>query len=578
MHDQDVPTSRKIAPQPYACVGGACELPRPGGVSRRALLQGTALGAAALALTRFGDASAQDDQALIPRLNGGGMGGGSNPQANFNPNSPNRLTGTLDLLFESLYVYDTYSCTEVPWLATAYEWQDPQTLTFTLRDGVTWNDGEPFTADDVVFTYTTLKEYPALDLNGAVGTLDTVTADGSTVTFTFTEPSIPVFKVLSYDTRIIPKHIWEAQDDPVTFVNAENPVGTGPFVLGSFNSESLVWTRNESYWQADKIRIQEIGYSKPAEGQADQLRLANGEYDFNAMFIPNVEQTYVSRDPDHNKYWYASGGVIALAFNLTKAPFNDLNFRKAVAHAINRDDIAQKAQLGYVNIASQTGLVVPGQEGWLNPDIPDQGFIPYDPDQALQILTDAGYTKDGDTLKDPDGNEISFTFKIEGGWTDWIQAGNIIQNNLRDIGINVDVQTPAYEVLLDQKKRGDFDMIFLVHGGDCSMYRNFFDPFASAQSAEIGEAAVSNFERWQDDTTDSLLQQFRSAQDEDEQKDIVYQLQQIVYDNFPTIGLWYGAKWFQYRTANAEGWPSADDPYCSSSDWPIILTHLIPPS
>jgi len=568
-----------VPPQAYACTGGSCEV-APRGLSRRALVQGTALGAAALVFGQVAGrgASAQDNGGMIPRLNGGGMGGGNNPQANFSPYNPNQLTGTGNLLFEGLYAYDTYACKEVPWLATAYEWKDAQTLTFTLRDGVTWNDGKPFTVDDVVFTFDMLKKNPALDTAGATGTLDTVEGEGNTVTFTFTEPAVPVFKVLAYDTKVVPKHIWEGQSDPVTFVNAENPVGTGPFVLSSFNSESLVWKRNESYWQADKIKIQEIGYSKPSEGQADQLRLANGEYDFNAMFIPNVEQTFVKRDPDHNHYWYPSGGAISLSFNLTKAPFNDVNFRKAVAYGINRDEIAQKAQLGYVNTASQTGLVIPGQDGWLNPDIPDQGKIPYDKDQAAKILSDAGYTKDGDTLKTPDGNEVKFVFKVEGGWTDWVSASKIVQNNLKDLGMNVEVQTPSPDILSDQKKKGDFDLVFQVHGGDCSMYRNFFDPLSSTRSAPIGEMAQSNFERWEDEKTDELLKQFASAQTEDEQKKIASQLQTIFYENFPTIPLWYGAIWFQYRTQNAVGWPNQDDPYCKPGDWPLILTHLQPPS
>lgn len=573
-----------IAPQAYACKGGSCDISAHGevhgnGLSRRTLLRGVAVTAAGIALAGFqGNTFAQDTSGMIQRLNGGGMGGGSNPQANFNPYSPNALTGTDNLVFEGLYAYDTYSCKEVPWLATGYEWKDPQTLVFTLRDGVTWNDGKPFTADDVVYSFSTLKANPALDLAGAVVTLDKVTGQGNSVTFTFTQPSIPVFKVLAYDTKVVPKHVWEGQKDPVSFVNADNPVGTGPFTLKSFNSESLVWGRNANYWQADKIKLEELAYSKPSTGQADQLKLANGDYDFNAMFIPNIEQTYVSKDKDHNKYWFAPGGSIGLAFNLTKAPFNDVTFRKGIAYAINRDEIAKKAQLGYVTTASQTGLVLPRQEAWLNKDIPDQGNIPYDKDQAQKILSDAGYAKDGDKLKDKDGNEIKFVFKIEGGYTDWIQAGNIIQNNLKDIGINVEVQTPSPDILNDQKKKGDFDMIFIVHGGDCSMYRNYFDPFSSARSAAIGQTAQSNFERWEDPKTDDLLKQFASAQDDATQKKIVSQLQQIVFDNFPTIPLWYGAVWFEYRTEHADGWPNADNPYANSGDWPLILTHLVPPT
>ena len=515
---------------------------------------------------------------MIPRLNGGGMGGGTNPQANFNPFSPNKITGTLDLVHEKLYFINGYNCEEVPWLATAYEWQDPQTLVFTLRDGVTWNDGTPFSADDVVFTFDLLKEFPALDTTGATNGLDAVTADGATVTFAFARPSIPAFHQI-VGTYIVPKHVWEAVDDPVTFVNAENPVGTGPYTLKSFNSEEVVWTLRDDYWNGENIRVQEIGFSKPAEGQANMLRLANGEYDWDAMFIPNVEEVYVARDPEHNKYWFAQGSCISLYFNLTKAPFNDVAFRKAVAAAINRDEIAQKAQLGYVSVASQTGLKLPGQADWLNPDIPNEGYIAYDPEAARTILTDAGYTYDGETLLTPEGAPIEFSFKIPAGWTDWIQAGNIVQANLADIGITVNVETPDPAIVNDQDRpTGNFDLVFGVHGGSCSMYRNFYDHMASAASAPVGEPADSNFVRWEDEETDRLLDEFLSAQTEEEQKQIAYQLQQIMWEQLPTIPLWYGAIWFEYRTENAVGWPNEEDPYCASGDLPLILQRLRPPS
>jgi peptide/nickel transport system substrate-binding protein len=556
----------------YACSGNSCQ------VSRRSLLKGAAVLTGGLALAGLpGHVFAQDGGGMIPRLNGGGMGGGTNPQANFNAYSPNKISGTENLLFEKLFFINNYNCEEIPWLATEYEWQDPQTLVFTIRDGVTWNDGTAFSAEDVAFTFSLLQEFPALDVKGSTNGLDTATAEGSTVTFAFTGPSIPAFTTIA-DTFLVPKHVWESQADPVTFVNAEAPVGTGPYTLGSFNSEEVVWTLNPEYWQVENIKVQEIGFSKPAEGQANMLRLANGEYDWDAMFIPNVEDVYVSRDPDHNKYWFAQGSCISLYFNLTKEPFSDVAFRKAVASAVDRNEIAQKAQLGYVTTASQTGLKLPGQADWLNPEIPEEGNIAFDQDAARQTLTDAGYTYDGDRLLTPAGSPVEFTFKIPAGWSDWIQAGNIVQSNLQDIGMTVNVETPDPAILNDQdRKNGNFDLVLGVHGGTCSMYRNFYDHMGSAATAPVGELADSNFVRWEDEATDELLTQFLSAETEEDQKTIAHGLQQIMWDSLPTIPLWYGAIWFEYRTENAEGWPNEEDPYCASSDLPLILQNLVPP-
>lgn len=559
-----------------ACIGGSCA------IDRRSLLKGAAAATGGMMVGGIsGNAifaqTPEGDLTPIPRLNGGGMGGGSNPQANFNAYSPNKISGTENFLFEKLIFVNQYNCEEVPWLAESYEWIDPQTLTFTIREGVLWNDGTPFTAEDVAFTFELINEHAALDLRGATVNFESVVADGNTVTLTYSQPSVPIFHPV-VDTFIVPKHIWENFDDPVTEVNAENPVGTGPYTLANFNSEEVLWRKNEDYWQADQIVVQEIGFSKPAEGQADMLRLANGQYDWNAMYIPNVDDVYVSADPDHNHYWYPQGGLVALYFNLTKEPFSDVNFRRAVAMAINKDEIVQKAQLGYVTEASQSGLKVPGQLDWLSPDIPDDGVILYDPDGARALLEENGYSYDGDTLKDPEGNNVEFTFKVQAGWSDWVQAANIVASELGNVGMRVNVETPDPSILNDQDRpTGNFDLCFNVHGGGCSMYRNFADHMGSHVSAPVGERATSNFARWEDEETDALLSQFLSAQEEDEQISISHQLQNIMYEQFPTIPLWYGAHWFQYRTENAVGWPNEDDPYCGTGDLPLMLLRLRAP-
>jgi peptide/nickel transport system substrate-binding protein len=510
----------------------------------------------------------------ISVLNFGGMGGGSNPQPNYNPYSPNKLSGTENLVYEKLYIVNGYNCEQVPWLATAYEWVDPQTLTYTLRDGVTWSDGQPFTAADVVYSFELLKANEVLDIFGATAGLDTVTAEGNVVTFTFAGPSIPQWDRIS-STMIVPKHIWEAVADPVTHIN-DQPVGTGPYSLGSMNSEELTWNLRADYW-GEPIQVQQIRYTKPAEGQADMLRLANGEYDTNAKFIPNIEEVYVKQDPEHNKYWFAQGGLVSLYFNLTKEPFNDVNFRKAVSIAVDRDEIVQKAQLGYVTAASQTGLKLPGQVDWLNTDIPNQGYLGFDQEAAKKILTDAGYTYDGDTLLTPAGNKVEFTFKVQAGYSDWIQAADIVKKNLESLGMTVNTETPDPEIVSTDRKTGNYDLAFEVFGGSCNMYQNFNDPFGSARSAPIGEEALSNIERWEDPATDELLTQYLSADTDEKKLEIVKQLQTIVYEQVPVIPLWYGARWFEYRTENAVGWPNADDPYANSDDWSLILPRLTAP-
>jgi peptide/nickel transport system substrate-binding protein len=518
----------------------------------------------------------QDAPSMIPELNLGGFGGGASPQINFNPYSSNSLAGK-DYVFETLYVTNGFSCERIPWLATGYEWRDPQTLVFTMRDGVTWTDGTPFTAADVAFSYDLIMRFPALDLPGIGSSLASVTASHPTVTLAFKEPAIELWHKATA-LQIVPKHLWQDVEDPVTFVN-EEPVGTGPFVFESFNGQQLNMARNETYWQADAVRIERLVYKGSEQGQIDQLKLAEGEYDWNAMFIPDIEQTYVAKDPEHNKYWFPPGGIISLYGNVTKPPFDDVQFRRAVAHAIDREEIAQKAQFGYVQTASQTGLLLPNQQQFLDESIPNEGKIPYDPVQAEKILADAGYAKDGEgRLLGKDGEPVTFAFTAPNGWNDWVQAAQIIRDDLAAVGITMDVQTITPEIAIDDRQSGNFDATFGVHNGTCNMYNNFFSPLASASTKPIGEEVLEagNAVRWQDPETDGFINQLRSIDDPEAQKPALYGLQQIMVNEFPVIPLWYGAIWFQYRTEKAVGWPSADDPYASPNNGVLIVTRLRP--
>ncbi len=510
---------------------------------------------------------------MIDHLDFGSFGGGSNPQVNYNPYSPNVLTP--GYTFEPLYIINTYNCSPTPWLATAYRWANPRTLVYTIRSGVKWNDGRAFGPADVVFTYNLLKRQPALDLYGVWQALASVSSSGSTVTMTFKAPAANMFQRVN-NVLIVPQHVWGSVSDPVKYTNT-GAVGTGPFKPTSFNGQELVLSRNASYWQAGKVRVaQLIFHNNQGGGQVDQLNLATGKYDTNAMFVPNIQQVYISKDPQHNHYWFPAGGSIALGFNLTKAPFNDPKFRQAVAYAIDRQSISNKAEYGYVATASQTGLTLPRQKDWLAPGISNQGMVPYDATQAANLLAKAGYKKSNGKLLGKNGKPIEFTFLVQNGYTDWIQASQIVQQNLQALGMTVNVQTPSPDQVAAQTSVGNFDLAIAVHGGSCSMYDNYHDMFYSKASAPIGQKAISNFIRWTDPNTDRLIDQLQQTTDVSSQKRAVYGLQKILINEFPTIPLWYGAVWFEYSTKHATGWPNERNPYAGPGDPLLIITHLQP--
>lgn len=517
------------------------------------------------------------EDGLVPVLNFGDFGGGEMPKENYNPFLLTSKLSAAEYMYERLMIVETYSCEEIPWLATGYEWADPQTLVFDTRDGVTWTDGESFSAEDVAFTFTMLKENPVLDLAGVWQYLTSVEATSDNqVTFTFNQPGASAFQMIN-GVPIVPEHIW-SKVDPTTFTNAEDPVGTGPMTVKSFNPRELTIERNPDYWQADDVKVQEIRFHKAdAGGQIEQLKLSRGEYDHQGLYIPDIEKSYVSRDPEHNHYWFAPGGVIAAYMNLTEAPFDDVEFRRALTTAFNYDEVVEKAQLGYVEQASQTGLVIPGQEEWLPEGLENDGKMPYDPDAADQALTAAGYELDSEGRRlDKDGDPIAFSFKVPGDYLDWVAASDILVENLQALGFDVAQETPTPAVHDEDRKTGNYDMMFGVYGGSCDMYRNFADPLDSERTAPVGKPALTNETRWSDPETDDLLADLKVATDEGAQEEAVAGLAGIMMDQVPNIPIWYGAKWFEYNTKSAVGWPNEEDPYVGSNDFLPILTHLRP--
>lgn len=551
--------------------------------SRHALMRfGACAAAAALALTACtsggGAASAGrlTEDGRVSHLVLGDFSGQSNPKANYNPYSATML-GPLWTIYDQLYVVNSYDCTEVPQLATGYEWASPTELHLTTREGVSWSDGEPFTAEDVAFTFRLFLEHPALDVRGiSPGMVGAEAVSDTEVVLTFDAPaSTRTTKLLQI--LVLPEHVWSEVEDPVTYT-APDAVGTGPFTVKSFNPQRFTVERSPSSWHADDVVVDELWFEKSdGGGQVDQLKLARGEYDAQTMYVPEIDTSYVAQDPEHNHYWFPSGSPISLFMNLTRAPFDDVEFRRAVSLGVDKDALVEDAGQGYVEPASQTLLVLPGQADWLDPEIPDDGMLPYDPQEADRILTGAGYERDGSGRRlGLDGQPLEFTFITPQGWSDWTAAANSLRDDFADLGVAVTVETPEYAALEQDRLTGNFDMTFGVRGGTCSMFQNYDEPLGSMNTAPIGENATTNETRWQDARTDELLASLAATPDVAEQQPLVHELQQIMMDQVPFVPLWYGGKWFEFSTRHVTGWPSADDPHAGPDNHALIFTRLTP--
>ena len=534
-------------------------------VAAAAIVAATVLAGCSIQIQSAPDPSIPADTMLVAADNGSPLF-----ERNFNPFMINKRVAAF-YMYEPLVVLDNVTGEETPWLATGYELPDPATVVFDIREGVTWSDGEKFTPDDVVFTLELLKEFPATDAQGIWGFVKSVESDDSTVTVHLNEANVPAAQLIA-TTLMVPEHIWKDVDDPSTFRNPD-PVGTGPYTLGNFAAQQYTVDKNPDYWQADKVEAEHI--ILPATNT--QLDVATKGYDWAYSFISDVDNAWVGAG-NKNTYWFPPGGTIVLFPNLTKAPFNDLNVRKGLSAALDRAAVGDNAAEGYMDPAGQTNILLPFQEKYLDPSIPDSGLITQDADAALQFFAEAGYTMDGDELVGPDGEQLAITITTANGYNDWLKGVQEVQKQWSAIGIDVKVDTPqpaAYQLAL---RNGEFDMAMGGTGGTGSLFRDFNTLLSSEFVKPVGEEAAGNFSRYENPEADRVLAEFKTAVDEESQIELGHQLQQIVYNDLPMLSLYYGGSWGLVSDAKFTNWPSEKNPYASPKTYEstplLVLTNI----
>jgi peptide/nickel transport system substrate-binding protein len=504
--------------------------------------------------------------------------GGDFTQA-LSPYNPSPNEGIQGLVYEPLYYVNKLDGSETPLLASSYTWSsDHKQLTFTLRPNVKWSDVQPFSSDDVVFTFNMLKQYPAADLNALWTYFSSVTSpDANTVTITFSKPYVPLFWYIGGQTWIVPKHIFSTAGDPTKFAN-EKPVGTGPFTFKKFSPQVLVYAKNPSYWQADKVKVEQVQYPSVKDNTTLQLKIAKGEIDWGGFFAPDLDNTFVAKDPAHNHYWMAPTDMFTIYVNLTKAHFNQLAFRQAVSLALDRTQLSKQAESGYVDPASTTGLILPNQNKFLDPALTNTVQASPDKAKATQLLQSAGYTKGADgILADKSGKKLSFKLDVVSGWTDWETMCQIIKQNLKDVGIDITINEMQDTAYFQARNNGDYDMLIGGLFGGPSPFYLYNTHLNSANLSPKGY----NWGKWHDSATDKLLQQYASSTDENVQKQAIAGLEKIYTEQLPNIPLVNAASWYEYTTKNFTGFPDKDHPFAvgaayAAPDNEIVVTHLSP--
>lgn len=488
-------------------------------------------------------------------------------QENFNPFHLEGVNfGTSGMIYETLEFFNRLKPGEsTPWLALKHEWSDDgKKLTFTLRQGVKWTDGQPFTADDVAFTFEIMKKHPELNKGGlAIAGAKALAADKVEIAFTATSYD-KLFSVAG-SSPIVAKHIFE-KENPVTFTNPK-PVGTGPYKLSKFTAQLYEMAKNDAYWQPGKPEVPVLRF--PAyTANAVQTGLQQGEIDWAGAFVPDIDKIYVRGKPEENRYFFPPEGLVNLLPNLTHPVLSKPEVRQAINLAIDRDKIVKVAERGYTTVPHPSGVTVPGGEAYLPPEYKDAAYR-QDLAKAKELLK--GLTPE----------QLTFTLLVPSPFTDWVNAAQLIREDLAKVGIKLETRGVAFQDWVSKVGKGSYDLSIRATPGGPTPFFALRSLLAGSLYKPVGTAAAANYQRWKDDESDRLIAEYASTDDLAKQQAATQGLGKIMVEKLPVLPLFYSPSWAQFRTNKYVGWPSKDDPYAmpspyTSPDAAVVLLHLKP--
>jgi peptide/nickel transport system substrate-binding protein len=488
------------------------------------------------------------------------------PPSTWNPLDPNAAMGVVGLQYETLFLYDPLADKFEPWLAESAEWTSDTEYTIQMRDGVSWADGQALTAEDVVFTIE-LAKIKAVGSNIWDYVTGAEATDDATVVVTFDDPAYQQWALWTYNTPIVPKHIWEskANEEILTDTN-ENGVGSGPYKYKTHSQDRMVWERNDAWWGNAALGLaMKPRYIVDVVNGANSVslgQLLQGGLDLSNNFLPGVATlvtggygvtTFFPEAP-----YMLSGNTAWLVTNDTKPPLDDPAFRKAIASAINVPDIVNKVYGNIVAAANPTGLL-PTWDKYIDDTLVAAKGFSYNPAESERLLTDAGYSKGADGFyTNKDGSPIALTIMVPSGWSDWEAARDVIIASLKAVGINTEARIVDFPGLVDARNNFDFDLLVNNEVQISNTPWTYYD-YMFRLPLQEGAGKNRNFGGYENEDAWALVQQLDKTPVDDvaAMQEITSKLQAISLEEMPVIPMWYNGMWSQVSNSVWTDWPTA---------------------
>jgi peptide/nickel transport system substrate-binding protein len=490
----------------------------------------------------------------------------------FNPLSSTStafITNSIALINEPLYIWNYLKPTEapIPVLASGQPtWTNGgKSLTIPIRSGVKWNDGKPFTASDVAFTFNLIKANPSLYTSGSPVPSGATASSPTSVTINFAKPQYANLFLIG-QVYIVPQHTWSKVSNPATFADP-TPVGTGPFMLDKFSPQGYTLKQNPFYYNKKSLHVPEIDFPSYNTNANLVPPISSGQIDWAGNFVTDIKGTYLSKSPDNHTWlpnppYFSDNNVVSLFINTTKAPLNDPAVRQAISFGINRQQLSTQAETGYEPpTSSTTGLMLPAHNAYLDPSLANNLPASGDGGKVSSILKGDGWAKAGGKWT-KNGKKLSFKISDPVPYSDYYQGDQLIAKQLNALGFDVtvdgignpsvwagDVTNGTFDTTIHWSNQGPTPFVF---------YDEWMD---NTLTAPVGKPATGDFGRFSNNDAQAAISQFESSPDASTQAQAITKLEHIMDTQVPVVPLLYGGAWAEYSTKNYTGWPSASNQY-----------------
>ena len=465
---------------------------------------------------------------------------------------------TLSYIFDTLMWKDESGL--IPYLAEDYSVsEDGLTYTFQLRKGVSFTDGTPFTAEDVKFTFDYMKEHPYKWVSVSMVEEASV-VDEHTVEIKLNKTYNPFLSDVAGSLPILPKHIWEN----VTFTEPEAAISTGPFILENYDSAAGTYTlkANEDYFYGD-VQIDKLVIANVSGGDSKEA-LLSGEI----AAAPNISYKAAMSLKDSPEYTVLEGpglSVTRLYFNFDEEAMAVKEIRQAMYHAVNLDEIVEKAY-GGAGYPGSAGHVQPGTP-WYNPDVRQYA---YDVETAKKMLSEAGAAdSNGDGILEYNGEEMSYTLTFTENDE---KLAELLVSYMKAVGIELVPQSADDATVKAAISEGNFELAFNPNGsfgGDPVFLSRFATVGADGAPSVTGQGGTT----WESEEYNRIYNESAVEQDDAKRHQQVNELQEIIAEELPCLTLYYKKAVAAYNNTIFDGFYYTPDGI--SIAVPFIMNKLV---